>query len=344
MRLSPLYFVCRRKPIKHTRFLGLEKMNVYAGGHNDGELDDTLLGSQSNILVSLQTSLSKSPIASLFASYRASLGKDLKETFGDGTIRGPTRRGSPVHFISQDPQLRAQAAKSLESNPPLPASRRASSRLSVSEVKRSTDFCSLGFGGLSRLKFAPDDSLPRDRTLSEQIKEGKRPQRSICYDTLIDDISNEQTHAGVPPPHNLTSRNNSDEWFGLEYTLELSRRDVQVSEGALSIAGEHSKSRESWAAIHAGLVHPDFEDIEFLRWRKWHRYLEYQEQKHRVQRVMTFATDCDELAELYLEEWRMRKWAEVIKLEHGTSEAEHSSYVERELAIISRCRPVRHFA
>lgn len=62
-----------------------------------------------------------------------------------------------------------------------------------------------------------------------------------CYDALIADIS-----SGPPPlvPEEAVEQEEDpgEEWYGLEYTLELSRRDRRGSEsGDPTSGGEHSK-------------------------------------------------------------------------------------------------------
>lgn len=90
---------------------------------------------------------------------------------------------------------------------------------------------------------------------TQEIKEGKKPERDIvrllalsftsalkqlwqCYETLIQDIpsadplSNQELNTPI---------DDKDEWYGLEYTLELSSRERHPSDTQSFSAGEHSK-------------------------------------------------------------------------------------------------------
>lgn len=106
-----------------------------------------------------------------------------------------------------------------------------------------------------------EDHTIRRRPLShlEDIKEGKKPARAIVrfnvltvccmnnarltrfqsYDALIADISNE-TAAFIA--EETSDGGSDDEWYGMEYTLELSKRDRRGSESTdPTSGGEHSK-------------------------------------------------------------------------------------------------------
>ncbi|KAJ6516372.1 hypothetical protein C8R45DRAFT_959919 [Mycena sanguinolenta] len=154
------------------------------------------------------------------------------------------------------------------------------------------------------MQAAPDAFLRH----SMEIKEGKKPERPIDYDVLLADISDAPADdaaltSGDPQVDgNLLAEDDKDEWFGLEYTLELSTRERRASETHSFSAGEHSKSRESWAAIHQGTVHPFFEDEEYYQWKNWHRYLDHQDEKRKHRRGRAFKVHSKELAWFYVDE------------------------------------------
>ncbi|KAJ7666533.1 hypothetical protein B0H17DRAFT_1089590, partial [Mycena rosella] len=160
------------------------------------------------------------------------------------------------------------------------------------------------------------------RPHSVEIKEGKKPARPIDFDALLADISSDPPAAegaGTAAPVDDT-----DEWYGLEYTLELSTRERRASETQVVSVGEHSKSRESWAAIHQGTMHPFFEDEEYYQWKNWHRYLERQDEKRRHRRGRAFKAHAKELAWVYADEmhtrdliaWQMEVYGDVERRLH----------------------------
>ncbi|KAJ7163810.1 hypothetical protein C8R43DRAFT_1168403 [Mycena crocata] len=151
------------------------------------------------------------------------------------------------------------------------------------------------------------------RPHSMEIKEGKKPARPINFDALLADISNDTDTPEVLLENELlahasgnTDIDDQDEWYGLEYTLELSNRERRASETHSLSGGEHSKSRESWAAIHQGTVHPFFEREEYFEWQKWHRYLDRQDEKRKHRRGRAFKAHAKELAWCYADEMHMR--------------------------------------
>ena len=118
-----------------------------------------------------------------------------------------------------------------------------------------------------------------------------------------------------------------EEWYGLEYTLELSSRERQPSDTqSFSSGGEHSKvylfvvsllvssdsltifrqSRESWAAIHRGTVHPFLEDEDYYQWKNWHRLLDKQDERRKHKKGFAFRTHSKELSYLFVDEMRTR--------------------------------------
>ncbi|KAG6916375.1 hypothetical protein DXG01_007096 [Tephrocybe rancida] len=152
------------------------------------------------------------------------------------------------------------------------------------------------------LKYEYDDEesgveWTRSRSYSREIKEGKKPDRSF---DISDDL-----HENFPSPKKETRHHHPqaavhdgrDEWYGLEYTLELSCRERLPSD--TKSAGEHSKSRESWAAIHQGTIHPFFEDEEYYQWKNWHRYLDRQDERKRHRLGWEFKARSKDLAWFY---------------------------------------------
>ncbi|EPQ59708.1 hypothetical protein GLOTRDRAFT_126006 [Gloeophyllum trabeum ATCC 11539] len=136
----------------------------------------------------------------------------------------------------------------------------------------------------------------RDERL-EEIKRGKQPAKPIDYDTLLADITNDRL--GLQESHTPAAvEDDIGEWVGLEYTLELSRRDRRPSELHTPTPGEHSKSRESWAAIRKGAVDPLRAEEDYLQWVSWRRTLDAQQ----------FDRRSRERALLYLDERRIRDW------------------------------------
>ncbi|KAF7331702.1 MFS domain-containing protein [Mycena kentingensis (nom. inval.)] len=140
------------------------------------------------------------------------------------------------------------------------------------------------------------------RPHSQEIKEGKKPARPIDYDTLLDDITNDVcVDAPITMPA-VAAADDADEWFGLDYALELSTRERRASETPTISTGEHSKSRESWLAIHEGTVHPYYADEEFSLWKDWHRWLDRQDERKRHRRGRAFRMQSKELAWIYVDE------------------------------------------
>ena len=119
-----------------------------------------------------------------------------------------------------------------------------------------------------------------------------------------------------------------EEWYGLEYTLEMSSRERQPSDTeSFSAGGEHSKvnhcpfsslaplqrftgnfqqSRESWAAIHQGTIHPFLEDEDYYQWKNWHRQLDRQDERRKHKKGFAFKAHSKELSYLFVDEMRTR--------------------------------------
>ncbi|OCH86217.1 hypothetical protein OBBRIDRAFT_838326 [Obba rivulosa] len=248
----------------------------------------------------------------------------------------------------------SNASSVADSTPPLtPDSVYPSPTFSVSRPTHT-------WPSIALLECHEEGSTPIPPEKAELIKEGKKPQRPISYDALIDDIS-----VGPAPTRDAqidedaldmldtltTVSSESEEWSGLKYAVELSLRERRASECDDPPVGEHSKllftgfrlsstSRESWAAIHAGFVHPVFENEEYTRWRKWHHYLDRQAQKRRVQKALAYQRYADELATMYVQERRLREWIQWQNEELG--DVAEMNYVN-ELAMLMQCRPDPYF-
>ncbi|KAH7916112.1 hypothetical protein BJ138DRAFT_686734 [Hygrophoropsis aurantiaca] len=164
----------------------------------------------------------------------------------------------------------------------------------------------------------------------KEIKKGKEPERS-CLDALIEDVLPSQEGFNAP-----SIDDSGDEWCGLEYTLEISRKDLRPSESNAPSIGEYSKSRESWALIHQGAVDPYFEDQEYYRWKRWHRYLEKEEGRRKKKLASAYTDSCDELAWIFTEEVKTRRWIRWQK-EHasGSQSVEHA---KQHLLFLIECR------
>ncbi|KAG5643267.1 hypothetical protein DXG03_001277 [Asterophora parasitica] len=154
--------------------------------------------------------------------------------------------------------------------------------------------------------------LNRSHSFSLEIKEGKKPERTDCYDAQVEDVSGQEStifdadmsdRSQIRP--RVTKVDDRDEWYGLEYTLELSCRERLPS--ATRSAGEHSRSRESWAAIHQGSIHPFFEDEDYYQWKNWHRFLDRQDERRKHKRGLEFKARSKELAWFYEDEIKTRR-------------------------------------
>lgn len=70
-----------------------------------------------------------------------------------------------------------------------------------------------------------------------------------CYNTPIDDVPGSPHSAMLQEPAEMLGSppaliaDDKDEWYGLEYTLELSTRERRPSDTQSFSAGEHSKVR-----------------------------------------------------------------------------------------------------
>ncbi|KAH8829883.1 hypothetical protein DL96DRAFT_1706725 [Flagelloscypha sp. PMI_526] len=183
------------------------------------------------------------------------------------------------------------------------------------------------------------DSLLNDRDQrayhSMEIKEGKKPER------LTPPI---QTQAEDHLSAACDNTDDEDEWYGLEYTLELSSREDQPADTVIPWSpGEHSRSRESWAALREGLFHPYFEAQDYQEWKNWHRYLDRLDERRRHRKGLAFQHRARDLAWLYAEEFRLRDMIEMQLEAFGTSSRDLS---ERLVTVMARrpdpFRPPQH--
>lgn len=109
-----------------------------------------------------------------------------------------------------------------------------------------------------------DEDTPRTQPYSLEIKEGKKPERLVvrgipfhpwhtsaglvfllsqCYDSVIDDVPglHKARSAASTKSQVGATTDDRDEWYGLEYTLELSSRERRPSDTQSLSPGEHSK-------------------------------------------------------------------------------------------------------
>ncbi|TCD62737.1 hypothetical protein EIP91_006462 [Steccherinum ochraceum] len=257
------------------------------------------------------------------------------------TIGRHERIRSRAHTISTSTILSSRSSRStLEDTPPLtPASSQPSSSAFpnnfIGPAVSHALSCIQG-----------ENTSPRTREESRRIREGKRPQRPICYDALIADISNDVPTAYPRLSDGNVSADDSDEWYGLAYTLELSRQEQESIQLGLSNDGEFSKSHRSWAAIHRGLINPLHEYEEYHRWKKWHRALDHYAEKRRIQRTFSFLKSSKDMAEIYVDEIKLRRWYEWHKAR--SEDGPHLQEARADLAALSQHRadpyhpPVKH--
>ncbi|KAK1220257.1 hypothetical protein PQX77_016993 [Marasmius sp. AFHP31] len=139
------------------------------------------------------------------------------------------------------------------------------------------------------------------RRHSLEVREGKKPERPIYFDTLIEDVASDNAGAD-------RLEYNDDGWYGLEYTLELSVKERRASETYSydESAGEFSKSHESWAALRKGTIHPFLEDDDYYQWKNWHRYLDREDEKRKHRKALEFKAHSKDMAWLYLAEMKAR--------------------------------------
>lgn len=140
------------------------------------------------------------------------------------------------------------------------------------------------------------------------------------YETLLADITSVSENLNEPNSAQAEEEVYG-EWWGLDYTIELSRRGSRASNSSVSTGGEHSKvirafvieairsslkpqpqSRESWAAIHQGSVPRQNEDSNFCEWLRWHHNLESLDMKRRRKRTFDFLQNSDRLSRLFVDE------------------------------------------
>ncbi|KAK0468062.1 uncharacterized protein EV420DRAFT_1743041 [Desarmillaria tabescens] len=143
-------------------------------------------------------------------------------------------------------------------------------KLSRSCSISTRDYDDIPLEDLSRTTFS-DDTPPltpaAEHEHSLEIRLGKQPVREMWED--------------------------EDEWYGLEYTLEMSRR---ASSGS---AGENSRSRESWAALQ-----DDSDEVAYKEWQQWRTYLDYR-------RAIEYDGYSMNMALWYVEEralWNVYHW------------------------------------
>ncbi|KAL1727449.1 hypothetical protein EV714DRAFT_217251 [Schizophyllum commune] len=230
-------------------------------------------------------------LSSLFEPRNSRIGKGLVLT----SARNPPLKATPFITSSRPPahSSSASSGSDLDLTPPLTPD------IANNE---SYSFDSLRSSAHSGLGDSYDDGSPPFH--SPEVREGKKPERRINEEPPADDFSGFPTSSAASTP---AVADDSEEWVGLEYSIELSTRERHISDTlSHASAGEHSKSRESWAALHAGTMHPIVEEEEYARWVNWHRYLDQQEERRRHKKGYAFKAHSREMALLYLEEFRLR--------------------------------------
>ncbi|KAL1676777.1 hypothetical protein EV122DRAFT_279801 [Schizophyllum commune] len=246
---------------------------------------------------------------------------------GKGFTHGPAKGslGSPAHITpSQVPAhlVSASSGSDLDLTPPLTPD------IANNE---SYSFDSLRSSAHSGLGDSYDDSSPPWH--SPEVREGKKPERRIYAEAPADDFSDVLDFSAAASPPAVAD--DSEEWVGLEYSIELSTRERHISDTlSHASAGEHSKSRESWAVLHAGTMHPIVEEEEYARWVNWHRYLDQQEERRRHKKGYEFKARSREMSLLYLEEFRLRDVMYRMK-PSGISKEK----LEKRLALVMELRP-----
>ncbi|TFK56250.1 hypothetical protein OE88DRAFT_724852 [Heliocybe sulcata] len=123
-----------------------------------------------------------------------------------------------------------------------------------------------------------------DQGKLKEIKKGKKPEKPADHDALLADAPQS---AGESRGTNTPAQEEDGEWVGLSYTLALSKR----SDCHTPTPGEHSKSREAWAA----LAPPE---ARFQEWMSWRRTLD----------TVQFDEKARARAKMYVDERRVREW------------------------------------
>ncbi|KAI0091878.1 hypothetical protein BDY19DRAFT_565791 [Irpex rosettiformis] len=178
----------------------------------------------------------------------------------------------------------------------------------------------------------------------ETIRAGKQPERSVWNTAPTEDTQKVIGSTDVNAISTLETDTN--DWYGLEETLEISMRECMRSNSSTCSDGEFSKSFESWLVMHNGYVHPHSAQQEYRRWRNWHKRLDLETQsKERILRTFQFLRDSKKMADVYVEEWYRRDWFECNKAIHSdTTDYESTSrMVQSDLAALSSCRPDPYF-
>lgn len=67
------------------------------------------------------------------------------------------------------------------------------------------------------------------------------------------------------------------------------------------------QSRESWAALRRGTIHPFFEDEDYYHWKNWHRHLDREDERRKHRKGLEFRARSKDMAWLYLNEMKTRE-------------------------------------
>ncbi|KAI0347424.1 hypothetical protein BDW22DRAFT_525200 [Trametopsis cervina] len=222
-------------------------------------------------------------------------------------------RSRSIHYITSSFRASGSGSGFSDSNatPPLTPDSLSAQSLADSQTSLGTspDLVQLHSRGVDPSTSGLDE-LGRSREESEVIRAGKQPERPICYEALIADISHNSPQSCEQEQETVASpvpTEDEEDWYGLEETIELSLRERKASDCYSPGGGESSRSYDSWEAMHHGYVHPLLMEREYRRWRKWHHNLDKKlQQRERILRTFQFLRDSKEKAEVYVSERKGR--------------------------------------
>lgn len=120
---------------------------------------------------------------------------------------------------------------------------------------------------------------------------------------------------GKQPNHEVME--DEDEWYGLEYTLEMSKRASSGSAGessrvcgyiyaSLHVLTSPMQSRELWPALQ-----DDSDEVAYKEWQRWRTDLDYR-------RAIEYDAYSKDMAWWYVEERKLWKeyYRELVSLVH----------------------------
>ncbi|KAJ3780805.1 hypothetical protein GGU10DRAFT_391037 [Lentinula aff. detonsa] len=225
-----------------------------------------------------------------------------------GSLTVATSSSSSSHSLSSNHFSVSSMLSSLNDTPPLsPDSASFGTNSSISQLATDKGPPSDMRDQFDQYEERHAIIYPQERPKLEEIREGKKPERTICPDTLIDHMAEEDS--SDHQTNDQTPIDDTDEWYGLEYTLELSCKERRASEtySCDEHVGESSRSHESWAALRRGTIHPFFEDKDYHQWKNWHKHLDREDERRRHRRGLEFKARSKDLAWYHLNEMRTRE-------------------------------------